>query len=72
MVTIITVFLNSTSQTMLGDLLTKEKKRVLKKYKDKIEKDWYDYQDDQIEGVLRQHDSYFNSLCIAESQLFPR
>lgn len=59
----IQVWLFSKHRRCIIDLAAKAKRKMLTKYKKKIENDWYDLDDIQIESRIRATDIPFDTLC---------
>ena len=66
------VYLSESERSMLYKFIEREKKKVRKKYKRKIQEDWYDYQEDQIDNLISNENLYFRSLCVLSDQVLSR
>jgi hypothetical protein len=57
-----TVFLKSSHVGAIDKLVQSEIKKVRKKYAKRIQQEWYDFSDNQVDEKIRSIDHYFNSL----------
>jgi len=55
-------WLKPSSIANIDILINKEIKKIKKKYAKRIQQDWYDFSDDQINERIRQIDNYYDSL----------
>jgi hypothetical protein len=64
------IYLFNRHQSLIWTLAENQKKKIRRKYKKRIQEDWYDYREDDIDGKIAEVDKEFAALTDLQMRIY--